>query len=111
MIREGDNVIIPIDAPMDEWALQDAERAGWFEEIGQRQAELLLRARRSSGSGAVLMHTRQFNRDRMAARRLVQRGLFAEPRKYGNAALGYTYVYMLTEHGRSCWIKITGGAL
>jgi hypothetical protein len=105
MIREGDFVIIPADAPMDEWALQDAERAGWFEAIGQRQAELLLRARRSRSHALVAMHTRQFNRERMALRRLVQRGLFFEPRKYGSPALGFIYVYQLTGRGRSCWIK------
>lgn len=88
--------------------LQMAEEAGWIETIGQRQGGLVMRARRSASGGIMLMHTRQFNRDRMAARRLVQRGLFTEPRRYGNAVLGFIYIYSLTPRGRACWLKITG---
>jgi len=78
------------------------------ETIGQRQAELIIRARRASSRNIVIMHTRQFNRDRMAARRLVARGLLTEPHKYGNPLLGNIYTYYLTNRGRECWIKITG---
>lgn len=88
--------------------LQMAEEAGWIETVGQRQGELVMRARRSTSGGIVLLHTRQFNRDRMAARRLVQRRLLTGPRRYGNAELGYSYIYSLTSRGRSCWLRITG---
>lgn len=75
------------------------------ETLGARQAQLLLRARKSQGGLLVLTHDRASNRDRMAARRLVERELLGGPNYLGPARDGL-YVYTLTSRGRSCWVRV-----
>jgi hypothetical protein len=94
-----------LDRQLTLWQEDLIMKAMSVEMLGQRQMELVIRARRSRSHALVAMHTRQFNRERMALRRLVQRGLFFEPRKYGSPALGFIYIYQLTGRGRSCWLK------
>lgn len=86
------------------------------ETLGTRQAELLLRARKSEGGILVLTHERSSNRDRMAARRLVERGLLSGPNWTGSIrnwrgqqlARNFTglYVYTLTSRGRTAWLRV-----
>jgi hypothetical protein len=79
------------------------------EVVGARQLALMLRARRSAelttSAALYLVHDRASNRERMAARRLVERGLLSAPYCVGNAHVGRGYVYALTERGRSCWLR------
>lgn len=75
------------------------------ETLGARQAQLLLRARKSQGGLLVLTHDRASNRDRMAARRLVERELLGGPNYLGPVRDGL-YVYTLTSRGRSCWLRV-----
>lgn len=86
------------------------------ETLGVRQAQLLLRARKSAAGILVLTHERSSNAERMAARRLVQRELLAGPNWTGSirnwrgqqVARNVTglYVYTLTSRGRSCWVRV-----
>lgn len=90
------------------------------ETVGPAQLQLLLLARRSSGVTVVLTHDRRHNRKRMAARRLVERGLLAGPNFRGTqritnyrgqeivGARAGIYVYTLTERGRMCWLRTRG---
>lgn len=75
------------------------------ETIGRRQLELLLNARRSRSGQLLLTHGRQSNAARMAARRLVERGLLAGPNYLGPRDWGYLYCYHLTNRGRTCWLR------
>lgn len=100
----------PVDPMTD-----PAELRG-METLGARQAQLLLRARKSEGGLLVLTHDRSSNRDRMAARRLVERELLSGPNWTGGIrnwrgrtlARNVTglYVYTLTSRGRSCWLRV-----
>jgi hypothetical protein len=76
------------------------------EKVGATQLDLMLKARESSGGTMVLTHDRASNRERMAARRLVERGLLAGPNYMGNSVIGRIYVYTLTERGRTCWLRV-----
>lgn len=82
--------------------------------VGKRELELMLRARRSWHGQLTIPHDRAHNAERMALRRLVQRGLFNEPQKLGGGEgtwrqqLGqrvWLYVYTLTDRGRECWLR------
>lgn len=73
--------------------------------VGARELELLLRARRSSTGTLVLPHDRERNAERMAARRLVERGLLREPNAMGGRSTGWLYFYGLTERGRTAWLR------
>lgn len=84
------------------------------ETVGARELELLLQARGSSFRHLVLPHGREHNAQRMAARRLVERGLLQEPNAVGGGYGTYRltrgrrqwlYVYNLTERGWSCWLR------
>lgn len=77
-------------------------------ELGKRQMELLSIARASKTHTLVLTHGRNqmANAQRMAARRLVARGLLQAPNAMGNAATGWLYFYALTEKGLSSWLRI-----
>ncbi len=101
MIREGDTVITPTDAYVDEWTAQLADNLGYFEVVGQRQAGLLIKARRAKE--IVLLNGE--NAERCAARRLVARGLL-ERYRFGSAATGWLTIYKLTARGRDCWLKL-----
>lgn len=76
------------------------------ETLGGRQAELMLRARGSQFNMLTLAHGRQQNAERMAARRLVARGLLNEPNYLGVREWGYVYAYSLTTRGRTCWLRV-----
>lgn len=109
MIREGDIIITPPEVgQLDEWQAQQAEREGRFEVVGVREAEVLLMAKESSSGGITITHGRGKieNRTRMAARRLVARGLLTEPNAFGGGWAGWLYRYNLTERGRTCWLKV-----
>jgi hypothetical protein len=108
MIREGDHVIVPEGVMLDEQRAQVAESHGYFETVGAREAELLMRARESSSQGIVLTHGRGKieNRERMAARRLIARGLLTEPNAFGGPGVGWLYRYTLTLRGRMCWLRV-----
>lgn len=87
------------------------------EQIGSAQLALILRARRSAHGQIVLTHGRSQNAERMAARRLVKRGLLNGPQFVGRPATmrfwrargcspaSGLYVYTLTERGRTCWLR------
>lgn len=75
------------------------------EQVGARELELLLRARRSSAGTLVLPHDRERNAERMAARRLVERGLLREPNAMGGRSTGWLYFYGLTERGHTAWLR------
>jgi hypothetical protein len=83
--------------------------------IGPTQLELLRKAGESSGGTVLLTHERAGNKQRMAARRLVERGLLAGPALMGGGKGTYRetrgrdlylYIYTLTERGRDCWLKV-----
>ncbi len=88
------------------------------ETVGARQAVVLLRARRAVSGQVVLTHGRSQSAERLAAHRLVERGLLSGPNFVGMAAgvrswrgapvrpASGLYVYMLTERGRKCWIRV-----
>lgn len=76
-----------------------------METVGDRELEILLRARRAESGSVVLQHDRESNAERMAARRLCARGLLSEPNAFGNGHIGWLYRYNLTERGRSCWLR------
>jgi hypothetical protein len=90
---------------------------GWIETVGAVEAELLLLAKNSRTKTLCLRHDRESNRQRMAARRLVARGLLAAP----NYMPGKTcfpadvqdrsglYFYALTPRGASCWLRYPKG--
>jgi hypothetical protein len=58
----------------------------------------------------VLLHTREANADRMAARRLVARELLSEPNAKRLSDGSWLYFYTLTERGASCWLRVKAGA-
>lgn len=107
------------DMPHRLWPLVAANG----ETVGATQLALLLRARAGKSGMLVLQHTRNqvANKERMAARRLVERGLLSGPnyvkqaplRNWRGAAVGgapenpYTgvYSYTLTKRGRACWLR------
>ncbi len=98
----------------------EAERGAFAvtgaEHVGARSLALLLRARSSRSGTLVLQHSRAGNAERLAAARLVERGLLTAPNFLGapapvrhwrtgarRAAPGL-YRYNLTERGRSAWL-------
>lgn len=84
---------------------RSAPRGEQVEQVGARELELLLRARRSSTGTLVLPHSRERNAERMAARRLVERGLLRAPNGMGGRSTGWLYFYGLTERGRTAWLR------
>lgn len=91
-----------------------AQRGYPLETVGARELELMLRARRSWHGQLTIPHDRAHNAERMALRRLVQRGLFSEPNYVGGAPSSWKqgrnrpvwlYVYTLTDRGRECWLR------
>lgn len=97
-------------------ALVQITDVGWStitdprETVGARQLELLLRVRSSSTGTLVLPHNRERDVERMAARRLVLRGLLHEPNVMGGREYRgrrqYLYFYALTERGRTAWLRV-----
>lgn len=99
-----------------------ARRDELTETVGAGQLQLMLKARRSAEHSFTLAHGRANNRQRMAARRLVERGLLAGPNYVGRQpalrnlngdALGPAplntggwFTYRLTERGASCWLRV-----
>lgn len=79
----------------------ESQRLGAIE-VGRSQAELLSRARRPNGSGQLMT---KGEIERMAARRLVERGLLERsfPGAPDGAAL--RRFYRLTPLGRHSWLK------
>jgi hypothetical protein len=86
--------------------------------VGARELELLLRARESAAGKIVLPHDRKHNAERMAARRLVERGLLRAPYMLGGSPGTWKmergrsitlHVYELTDHGRTCWLRVKKG--
>lgn len=102
MIHEGDHVIIPEGFDFDELTMRRAEERGLFEEVGQRQAELLMRAREGR-SGELLT---EGEKERLAARRLLARALLAERFPGAGPGMPHRRHYVLTERGRTCWLKV-----
>jgi hypothetical protein len=83
--------------------------------MGPTQLKLMLRAREGQGT-LVLTHDRRSNRERMAARRLAERGLLLEPNYTGlvrnwrgqtvaDGRAPGVYVYTLTKRGAQCWLR------
>lgn len=95
---------------MDAWDMEDAAERGWLETVGAVEAGLLLLAKNSETKTLCLRHDRGSNRQRMAARRLVARGLLAAP-NYMTAGFpgGGLYFYALTPRGASCWLRYPKG--
>ncbi len=84
------------------------------ETVGARELELLLLARSGPAGKVVVLHTRASNAERMAARRLVERGLLRAPYPLGGAPgtwkqergrISRVWLYELTERGRTCWLR------
>ncbi len=82
--------------------------AALIETVGERELELMLRARSSSTGTLVLTHGREGNAERLAARRLMERqppllagGNWLGPDHRG----GRLYAYVLTARGLSCWLR------
>lgn len=73
--------------------------------VGRRELEMLLRARRSSSKSVVIQHTKERNRERLALRRLCERGLFSWPNAFGGLGVGWLYRYNLTEDGQTVWLR------
>jgi hypothetical protein len=71
-----------------------------MERVGWTQAQLMIKAKIAPSGTLVLLHDRASNRQRMAARRLVGRGLLAGPNYRGGM-----HFYTLTERGRTCWLR------
>lgn len=96
------------------------DRAGWLwteplepgqltaddvvETVGASELPLMRRARASANGRLVLTHGRSSNRARLAARRLVLRGLLTW-HTLGTPGTGYVHIYRLTERGRTCWLR------
>lgn len=84
-----------------------------IETVGAVGAELLLLAKNSRTKTLCLRHDRESNRQRMAARRLVARGLLAAPNYMPGKThfpadvqdRGGLYFYALTPRGASCWMR------
>lgn len=89
---------------LDLWPATVAHEFGATETVGARQLDIMLRARRGQGN-VVLDHDRRGNKERMAAVRLVARGLLAGPYHFGGRPHGFTYSYTLTARGRTCWLR------
>lgn len=87
-------------------ARADREMRAWpqVETVGSSQLELLLRARRSPSHGFVLQHDRASDAQRSTADRLQARGLL-QGLRFGNAAIGITFAYTLTERGQNAWLR------
>ena len=87
----------------------ELERMGQpTETVGPRALELLLRARSTTSGTLVLRHDREHNAERMAARRLCERGLLHWPNAMGGQIAGassWLYFYALTERGRTAWLR------
>jgi hypothetical protein len=66
----------------------------------------MVRARGAASGTIVLTHERASNAERMAARRLVERGLLSAAHRYGNRRTLQIFEYRLTERGRSCWLRV-----
>ena len=73
--------------------------------VGKRELEMLLRARRSGSKSVVIPHTKERDRERLALRRLCERGLFSWPNAFGGPGMGWLYRYSLTERGRAVWLR------
>jgi hypothetical protein len=90
-----------------------AEVAPLLETVGAVEAELLLLAKNNRTHTLCLRHDRESNRQRMAARRLVARGLLAAPNYMPGKTRfpadvqdrGGLYFYALTPRGASCWLR------
>lgn len=103
---------------MSEWDYYD--KAGWLwpgplepgqltdsdtvETVGPSELPLMRRARASANGALTLIHGRNANRARLAARRLVLRELLTH-RVLGSARFGYLHLYQLTDRGRTCWLR------
>ncbi len=74
--------------------------------VGVRQAQLLMIARGSKTKTLVLSHSVAGASNRMAARRLVLRGLLSPPNAMGSDETGWLYFYTLTRKGRDSWLRI-----
>jgi hypothetical protein len=83
-----------------------AFHTGQMETVGAVEAELMLLAKNSRTGTLCLRHDRESNRQRMAARRLVARGLLTEP-NFMSAGFpgGGLYFYALTPRGQQCWLR------
>lgn len=101
-----------ITTDMPHWLMEPSQL------VGSAQLVLMLRARRSAHGQIALTHGRCQNAERMAARRLVERGLLSGPNFVGRpgavrhwrdapgrSPASGLYVYTLTERGRTCWLR------
>jgi hypothetical protein len=71
--------------------------------LGPRQVRWLAQAQRNRTRTVCIPHTRAFDRDRLALRRLVLRGLMAGPNfMTANFPGGGLYFYALTPSGAEC---------
>ncbi len=77
------------------------------ERVGPREYAILTQGRKRFGIFFVLRHGRSGNADRLAARRLIARGLLRGPY---SIRTGPYYHYQLTERGRECWLLVKGEA-
>lgn len=73
--------------------------------VGDAQYRLLMRARLNPSHSFVLEHNRASSAERLAARRLIERGLLTGPNAFGNARIGWVYMYGLTERGATCRLR------
>jgi len=101
-VREGDTLITNLPDPPDEYVTQMRANSGLVEIIGPREAVLLLRAKNSQ---ARLVVTGD-ERERLAAGRLVARGLLIREWEHGTPYL--RRFYSLTERGKIRWLLVRG---
>lgn len=103
---------------MTEWTYFDRDGRQWtepvttditddgsIETVGKRELEMLLRARRSSSKSVVIPHAKERNAERLALRRLCERGLSSWPNAFGGPGVGWLYRYNLTERGETVWLR------
>jgi hypothetical protein len=99
-VREGDTVITNLGRPPFDWVAQAYADSGQIEVVGPREAALMLRAKNSQ---ARLVMTCG-ERERLAAGRLVARGLLIREWEHGTPYL--RRFYSLTERGKTRWLLV-----
>ncbi len=102
------------DGQVNEDLTADQRQAGAFPDalvMGRTQLMIMLQARASANGQVIVPHARHHNAWRLAARRLVARGLLREAQVLGATAgfehrqPTFTYVHTLTDLGRTAWLK------
>lgn len=88
------------------WSVLRAPEGQDVHTVGRRELTLILRARNSRSGQVVLQHDRAHNAERMAARRLVGRGLLRDPNAMRMRDGSWLHFYNLTDAGRTSWLRV-----